>query len=106
MSASDSWWTVLQICSSGLETPLEDSLCVSITALKSGSARSASRRTSMSAASPRGNSSLVTSAPTASTISLNRMPKNPMMMASTLSPGEMVLKTAVSMAPVPDDVMK
>lgn len=92
--------------SNGLDTPVDDSLCVSTTALYSGSFLSACSRVSRSAGFPSGNSSLVTSAPTASAISAKRIPNTPMIRDRTLSPGEIVFTTAVSMAPVPDDVMK
>ena len=59
-----------------------------------------------SAAVPSGKSSRVTSAPYASAISANRLPNTPMTRDKTLSPGDSVLTTAVSMLPVPEEVMK
>ena len=74
--------------------------------LQSGMSARACATSSGSAAFPSGNSSRVTSAPYASAISAKRLPNTPITRDSTLSPGDSVLTTAVSMLPVPEEVMK
>ena len=106
MSASDSSCMTVHSSFRGLETPVELSLCVNITALIWGFFLMFSRTASRSAALPSSKLSLSTSAPYASAISANLSPKTPIIIDKTLSPGEIVFTTAASIAPVPEAVMK
>ena len=54
--------------------------------------------------SPHSKSKRVTSAPKASAISMKRSPKEPAVAATTLSPGDSVLTSEASRAPVPEAV--
>ena len=87
-----------------LVTPVDVSLCVRRTALRPGIAAAASRTAAAVAASPHSTSSFVTAAPYTSAIFANRSPNAPMVTARTGSPGESVLTTAASRAPVPAHV--
>ncbi len=88
-----------------LVTPVEVSLCTTITALML-CPRSAVRRASSSAGStpwrqsPGTNSTAI---PCFFAMTCHRLAKWPVSNASTLSPGDSVLSSAASHAPVPDD---
>ncbi len=81
-------------------TPVEVSLCTTITALTSSSSAAAIR--SGSAPWRQSPSSQTTSSPSRSAISRQSVAKCPVSDAITLSPGESVLTIAASHAPVPD----
>ena len=104
-SLSNSPFTTPATASRSFATPVDVSLCVTVTALTSGSALSASRSTSRSIASPKGNSSVLTSAPYTLAMSVNLFPNTPIVALMTLSPGDSVFTTAASIAAVPDPVM-
>ena len=104
-SLSNSPLTTPATASKSFATPVEVSLCVTITDVMSGSAFSASRSVSRSIASPKGKLSVLTSAPYADAMSVNLLPNTPIVALMTLSPGDMVFTTAASIADVPDPVM-
>jgi hypothetical protein len=83
-----------------LVTPVEVSLCTTITARTSSSSASAIR--SGSAPWRQSPSSQTTFRPSRSAISRQSVAKCPVSNAITLSPGESVLTIAASQAPVPD----
>ena len=104
-SLSNSPFTTPATASRSLATPVEVSLCVTMTALVFGLSSSVLRRMSRSIASPKGNESVTTSAPNTEAMSVNRLPKTPIVALITLSPGDSVLTTAASIAAVPDPVI-
>ena len=104
-SLSNSPFTTPATASRSLATPVEVSLCVTITALVSGLSSRVLRRMSKSISSPNGNESVITSAPKTEAMSVKRLPKTPIVAFITVSPGDSVLTTAASIAAVPDPVM-
>ena len=92
-----------RISATRLVTPVEVSLCTTITALMPGSSRSAASACSGSAPWRQSPGSHFTSRPRRSAIARHRVAKWPVSKASTRSPGESVLTSAASQAPVPDD---
>ena len=101
---SNSPFTMPAMVSRSFVMPVDVSLCVTSTVVTSGSSFSACRICSGMATSPSGNFSSLTLAPYADAILRKRSPKLPMVTPRTRSPGESVLTTAASIAPVPDDV--
>jgi hypothetical protein len=91
---------------SGLATPVDVSLWVMRTARYGSAPASRSRRTSGSAAVPHSKSRTSTAAPKADAMWANRSPNEPMLTASTRSPGDRVLTMAASMAPDPEPVSR
>ena len=104
MSLSNSSLTTEATRSMSLVTPVLVSLWVTRTADISGSASRTRRSSSTSTAVPWGKFTIVTSAPNISAILPKRSPNEPMDAHTTFSPGERVLTTAASIAPVPDEV--
>ena len=86
-------------------TPVEVSLCVTITAFASEFAFRQFRRTSRSTSEPKGNSRLTRSIPYLSDMTPNLFPKTPTVAFIALSPGERVFTTAASIAEVPEPVI-
>ena len=81
---------------------MEVSLCWASTALMPGVVFSASATRSGETVSPYGAVTSTTSTPKARHRSSQRSPNLPALTTTTVSPGESVLTTAASMAPVPE----
>jgi hypothetical protein len=86
-----------------LVTPVEVSLCTTITAAIEGSLRSTAATLSGSTPWRQSPSTQSTSSPSRSAIARHRVAKWPVSKASTRSPGDSVFTSAASQAPVPDD---
>jgi hypothetical protein len=92
-----------RISATRLVTPVEVSLWITITARIEGSARSMAAAVSGSAPWRQSPGTQATSRPSRSAIARHSVAKWPVSKASTRSPGESVLTSAASQAPVPDD---
>ena len=92
-----------RISGTRLVTPVEVSLCTTITARIDGSARSIAPAVSGSAPWRQSPGTHATSSPSRSAIARHSVAKWPVSKASTRSPGDSVLTSAASQAPVPDD---
>ena len=86
-----------------LVTPVDVSLCTTMTAAIEGSCRSTAATLSGSTPWRQSPSTQSTSSPSRSAIARHSVAKWPVSNASTRSPGESVLTSAASQAPVPDD---
>jgi hypothetical protein len=92
-----------RISATRLVTPVEVSLWTTITALIEGSARSIAPAVSGSAPRRQSPGTHAMSRPSRSAIARHSVAKCPVSKASTRSPGESVLTSAASQAPVPDE---
>jgi hypothetical protein len=92
-----------RISGTRLVTPVEVSLCTTITAAMPGSSRRIASARSGSAPWRQSPGTQTTSSPRRSAIARHSVAKWPVSNASTRSPGESVLTSAASQAPVPDE---
>ena len=106
INASELLLITSQMSFNGFLTPVELSLCVIKTALILEFSNKVDFTSSGSANSPYSNEILIVSHPYASEISANLSPNHPIDIDKILSPGDVVLTIAVSIAPVPDAVIK
>ena len=105
-SSSASWPAAsiaARISGTRLVTPVEVSLWTTMTAAIRGSSRRISSAASGSAPWRQSPGTHTTSSPSRSAIARQSVAKWPVSNASTRSPGESVLTSAASHAPVPDD---
>ncbi len=86
-----------------LVTPVDVSLCTTITAAIDGSERRTAATLSGSTPWRQSPGTQSTSRPSRSAIAFHSVAKWPVSKASTRSPGDSVLTSAASQAPVPDD---